>query len=95
MTWLTDKGDGCDLAVKVTPRASRDRIGGERAGRLDLRVTAAPEAGRANAAAERLLADALGVAKTKVAVVAGHSARQKRVHVTGMSAAEVRGALAS
>lgn len=95
MTWLTDKGDGCDLAVKVTPRASHDRLGGERAGRLDVRVTAAPESGRANKAAERLLADALGVGTSRVAVVSGHTARQKRVHVSGMSAAEVRGALAA
>jgi uncharacterized protein YggU (UPF0235/DUF167 family) len=46
-------------------------------------VRAAPEAGKANVALCRLVADALGVAQRDVAVDAGATARIKRLTVTG------------
>lgn len=95
MHWLTDKSDGCDIAVKVTPKASRNEIAGERDGRLALKVTAAPESGRANNAVIKLLAKKLGVAPSRISVAAGTTARQKRIHVAGLSAKEARSELAS
>jgi uncharacterized protein YggU (UPF0235/DUF167 family) len=50
---------------------------------LRLRVAAAPDKGKANAAAIALLAKALGVPKSTLEITAGHTARLKTVDVTG------------
>jgi uncharacterized protein YggU (UPF0235/DUF167 family) len=60
-----------------------------------VRVTAPPVEGEANLAVARLLARALRVAPSAVAVVHGARARDKRVRVAGLDAAEVRSRLDS
>jgi uncharacterized protein YggU (UPF0235/DUF167 family) len=57
---------------------------------LPVRVTAPPVDGRANAALCRLLARELGVARTRVTVVGGHTSREKVVAVEGVDPAELR-----
>jgi uncharacterized protein (TIGR00251 family) len=83
--------DGILLAVRLTPRASRNGIDGVKDGAhgpcVQARVRAAPEDGRANAALVELVADEIGVPKSTVAVVAGHSARLKTLRVSGDAAA--------
>jgi uncharacterized protein (TIGR00251 family) len=83
------------LSVRVQPRASSDAILGWRDGTLRVRVTARPVEGEANLAVARLLARALRVAPSAVAVVHGARARDKRVRVAGLDAAEVRSRLDS
>ena len=82
------------LDVKVTPRASRDEVVGWREGVLSVRVTAAPEGGKANAAVEALLAAAVGVRKTAVRVASGRTARRKRIEIDGLDRAELERRLA-
>jgi uncharacterized protein len=77
------------LHVKVVPRATRAEIVGWLDDVLKVRVTAPPEAGRANAALEALLAIALGVRKTAVRVAAGHASTRKRVEIDGLAPAEL------
>ncbi len=84
--------EGLELTVRVTPNAGTDRIEGielrdDGEAYLRLRVAAAPDRGRANAAAAALLARALGVPKTAVSVVAGETARLKRLAIAGDGAA--------
>jgi len=69
------------LHIRVIPRARRDEIAGERAGRLLIRTTAPPADGKANEAVRRLLAAHLGVAPRAVEITAGHHARDKTVQV--------------
>ncbi len=76
------------IRVRVTPRAARDEIAGWKSDILRVRVTAPPVAGRANAAVEGLLADALGVPKTAVSVVSGARGRDKVVAIAGTSTDE-------
>jgi uncharacterized protein (TIGR00251 family) len=77
-----DRGDEPTLLqVRVIPRAKRDEVGGERAGRLLVRTTAAPVDGRANAAVCRLVAEHLGVARRHVEVVAGDRSRDKTLAI--------------
>jgi hypothetical protein len=57
---------------------------------LRLRVAAAPHGGEANAAVASLLADALGVAPSRVTLVRGASSRDKVFRIDGWSLAEVR-----
>jgi uncharacterized protein (TIGR00251 family) len=80
-----------ELRVRVTPRARKDEIAGERAGALLVRVTAPPEGGRANAAVCRVIARALRVAPSRVAVVRGGGSREKLLRVEGLSAADLEG----
>lgn len=67
---------GSEIAVRVTPKASRERI--EVTGDLiRVYVTVVPEDGKANAAVQTLLAKALGVAKSRLALVRGATSREK------------------
>jgi len=81
------------LTIRLTPRASREEIAGERDGAILVRVTAPPVDGAANAALVRLLAKALGVPKGAVAIVSGETSRTKVVEVAGLDEAEARGRL--
>jgi len=83
------------LRVRVTPRSSRDEIAGWQEGVLRVRVQAPPVGGRANEALVRLLAEALGVARSAVQVVRGQRGRDKTVRVVGLEEAEVKKRLAA
>jgi hypothetical protein len=76
--------------VKVVPGASRDAVAGWLGDALKVRVRAPPERGKANAAVERLIADALGIAVGDVEVVGGTTSPRKRVAIAGLSESEVR-----
>jgi uncharacterized protein len=76
------------LTVRLTPRAGRDRIVGfetdARGQRiLKVAVAAAPVDGAANDALIRLLAKQLGLPKSAVTLIAGASARIKRLALAG------------
>lgn len=79
---------GLSLMVRLTPRGGRDAIDGvERLadGRavLKARVRAAASDGEANAALVQLVAKSLKVAPRQVSLVAGDTARIKRLEVAG------------
>jgi uncharacterized protein YggU (UPF0235/DUF167 family) len=74
------------VEVRAHPRSSRDGVGPFRAGVLHLRSTRPPADGEANAALRRLLADALGIAPSRVRLVSGERGRTKRYEVDGLSA---------
>jgi uncharacterized protein (TIGR00251 family) len=78
------------IEVRVIPRAKREHVGGERDGRLLVRVTAPPVDGKANAAVIAALAKALGVPRRDVAVAGGATSRDKLVRVDGMDADDQR-----
>lgn len=67
------------IAVRVTPRASRARLGPGRAtgDPLLAYVTVPPEGGKANIAVQKLLAAHLGVAKSRLTLVRGSKSRDK------------------
>lgn len=78
------------IPIRVVPRAGRTEIGGMRAGRLMVRVTAAPVDGKANKAAGAALAKLLGVPKSRVEIVRGAGSRDKTVRVYGIAADDPR-----
>lgn len=69
------------MELDVTPHARADEVIGWRDGVLVLHVRAAPERGRANAAALDLAARALGVPRSSLRLVLGATARRKWVAV--------------
>jgi uncharacterized protein (TIGR00251 family) len=78
--------DGLALAVRVTPRSSREILGPGTAEHFAARLNAPPVEGAANAALIILVARAFGVPKRDVTLVAGEAARLKRLHVAGDAA---------
>jgi len=85
--------DGIVVAVRLTPKGGRDALEGieEMAdGRpvVRARVRAAASDGAANAALIRLVARSLAVAPRDVSLVAGATARLKRLKIAGHGAAE-------
>lgn len=82
------------LFVRLTPKASAERIDGwdfDEHGRrfLKVRVRAAPIEGRANEALIVFLAKTLKIPKSRLALVAGDTARLKAIEIDGMSEAEL------
>lgn len=76
------------VQLRLTPKGGRDGLDGvgELAdGRkvLQARVRAAPDKGAANAAVEIVLAKALGVPRSAVTLVSGHTARLKSLRIDG------------
>jgi uncharacterized protein (TIGR00251 family) len=82
------------LRLRVVPGSKEAGIVGRHGEAWKLRVTAAPERGRANDAAVRLLAETLGVGPAAVRLVAGHGSRDKIVEVSGVGQAEAERRLA-
>lgn len=81
------------IRVRVHPGAKKTEVGG-RAGPDDapalvVRVSAPATDGRANAAVIEALAEALGVRRRAVHLIAGASSRTKLVEVEGVSPATV------
>jgi uncharacterized protein (TIGR00251 family) len=89
--WAATAG-GVVVNVRLTPKGGRDSVDGiETAadGRpvLKARVRAAPSEGEANDALVRLIAKVVGVPPRDVALIAGHSARLKRLKIAGAAVA--------
>ncbi len=79
---------GIALSVRLTPKGGRNAIDGIEIlsdGRrvLKARVAAPPSEGEANDALCRLIAKALGVPPRDVSVIAGATARIKRLAIAG------------
>ena len=70
-----------------------ERLEGLRDGYVRLRLTAAPVDGAANMACIAFLARTLGVNRAQVRLQAGVKSRDKLVHITGLTPAQVAAAL--
>ena len=81
------------LTVRVTPRGGRDAVEGWQGDTLLVRVAAAPADGQANASLLRLIARTLGVAPSRIQIVAGGRTRQKRLSIEGLTQAELEARL--
>jgi len=83
--------DGVLLAVRLTPRASRDGVDGIAADAdgkpiLKIRLTAPPVDGEANAALIAFLAKTLSLKKADIAIRSGQTSRTKMILLSGDSA---------
>jgi uncharacterized protein (TIGR00251 family) len=72
------------LAIRVIPRSSRTRVDGRRGDAILVRLNAPPVDGAANDALVAFLSDVLEVPRRSIAIVSGHTSRDKRVRVEGM-----------
>ena len=76
------------LTLRVSPGATRPGIVGRHGAGWKVRVSAAPEDGKANAAVVRLLAETVGVPARDVAILTGHASRDKTVELRGIDERE-------
>lgn len=90
---FTATRDGAiQFAVRVSPRASRQGVEGlirDETGAkfLKIAVNAPPEGGKANKEVLALLARTIGIAKSRLSLVSGESARKKIVRLEAADAA--------
>ncbi len=78
------------LAVWVQPRANRTEVAGRHGDAIKIRLAVLPVDGAANEELIQFLAERLGVARSAVRLVSGHSGRRKRIAVEGLSGPEVQ-----
>ncbi len=76
------------LAVRLTPRSSKEGVGGMWRDEKDAlwlcaQVRAVPEKGRANAALIEVMAKRLGIAPRCISLESGDTSRLKRLRITG------------
>jgi uncharacterized protein (TIGR00251 family) len=87
---LHDGRVGSALAVRVTPRASRNEVVEVMTdGTVRIRIMASPVDGEANEKLVSYLAEVLNVPKSRLEIVAGLSGRDKLISVLDMDAATV------
>ena len=84
---------GSVLSVIVVPRAARSAIEQLADGSIQVRVTAPPVDGAANAALLRFLAGVLDVPRSRLEITGGSSSRRKRIAVSGLTPEELEARL--
>ncbi|MBI5162269.1 MAG: DUF167 domain-containing protein [Magnetospirillum sp.] len=89
---LSPVANGLKVAIRLTPKASRDRVDGvvaeaDGGAVLKVSVTAVPEDGKANAALIALLSKQWKVPKSSLDIVHGATDRRKVILITGDAAA--------
>lgn len=75
------------------PGASRSEIAGWLGDSLKIRVSAAPEKGKANRAVENLLSEALGIPRSKVRIKAGSQSPRKTVEIDDLDLLDIKNRL--
>lgn len=85
MALLTADNSDVLIRLKVVPGSSRDALAGVLGDRLKVKVAAAPEAGKANAAVCELLARALGLKPRDLTIESGHASPEKTARARGVS----------
>jgi uncharacterized protein (TIGR00251 family) len=93
MEALTATATGTLLRLRVQPRARSECLEGLRDGYVRLRLTAPPVEGAANTACLAFLARTLGISRAQLHLQAGAKSRDKLVHITGLTPAQVAAAM--
>ena len=89
MVKQTDTTKVTRITARVAAGAANNAIGGWRDQCLRIRLSTAPERGKANAALVALLASALGLPKSAIAIVKGQHSAHKTIEVTGLSQQDI------
>lgn len=88
MSFWRPSPSGIEVTVRATPKGGRDGLDGvvelsDGRKALKVRVRAAPQDGEATAAVARVVAQAAGVAVSKVTLASGATARLKVFRIAG------------
>ena len=77
------------LRLRVYPNAGRSEVVGFTEGVWQVRLAAPPVKGKANKELTNLLSKALGVSRSSLTIVKGHTSRNKVIAIAGLSQAEI------
>jgi uncharacterized protein (TIGR00251 family) len=86
---LNSHSDAGWLRLRVYPNASRNEVVGFTDGVLQVRVAAPPVKGKANRELTAFLSQALGVGRSSLAIVKGHTSRNKVIAINGLSQEDI------
>ena len=86
---ITPHDEGVIIAVRAQPGAKRNEVAGIRDRMLLVRVTQAPEKGKANKAIAEVIAKAIGLRRSQVELFSGETSRQKRFLVRNLTTEEL------
>ncbi len=92
---ITETESGIVFTVHVQPRASRNEVCGVQGEELKVRLTAPPVDDAANRLCVEFLAKLLGIAKSRITIVAGTKSRHKTIRVSEIGGEAVRALLTS
>ncbi len=85
MTSKSQNGNSFLLRLRVHPNAARSEVIGFTGGVLEVKIAAPPVEGKANRELTVFLSRALGVSKSSLVIVKGHTSRSKVISITGLS----------
>ena len=83
MLKITKTAAGVTLRMRVQPGASKNEIVGVQQDALKIRISAPPVQGKANKVLIQFLAKELGVKKSEIEIVSGHTSRIKTIQIVG------------
>ena len=86
-------GPHVTLSLRVQPRASRNAVVGWTGDTLNIRLSAPPVEGAANAACLEFLADLLDLPQSQFEILRGSRSRTKVIRISGLTQDEVRARL--
>ena len=89
MIKFTESNERIVFSVRVIPRSSKSEIVGEYEGALKTKLTSPPVDGAANDELIRFFSRTFSVSRSDVEIVSGHTARLKRVSVSGIAREQV------
>jgi len=75
--------DGVIFKIKVQAGAAKNEIVGVQGDMLKIKINAPPVKGKANRALIDFLAEKLGVKKSEIEIMSGHTSKIKKIKVVG------------
>lgn len=88
MTCFVETPEGVVLTVRAKPRSSKAGLDEVVDGAVRVRIRSAPVDGKANKELVETLADAFGVAKSRVVFKGGETSKTKRLLLAGVTSAQ-------
>jgi len=79
MRFMRERSDGIVLKVFVQPKSSKNMIAGPHGDALKIRLTAPPVDGAANKMCVKYLSKCLGIPKSSIEILSGHTSRTKQI----------------
>ena len=78
-----------EISVRVYPNSARNEVVGVTSGVWQVRVSAPPVKGKANQELITLLSRLLGVGKSRIDIIRGHTTRNKVIAISGLSQEDI------
>ena len=78
-----------EISVRVHPNAARNEVNGVTDGIYQVRVSAPPVKGKANNELIAFLSRLLGVSKSQIDIIKGHTTRNKLIAIDGLSQEDI------